>query len=151
LTFWQKLRTSKAAHEARAEVEHDSLDVLALLQLPHLFESGFWFGRFGFEFWGFGVLGLDFGFVLNSRTSASQKCAAVPRRARRYKAHRLWYHSTIGSKVIKKRGRFGMSLLASSSRISSSLGSGLGVSGFGFGGLGVLGFGLGVWAFWVWV
>ena len=36
-------------------------------------------------------------------TTTSQKCEAVPRRAR--KAHRLLYHSTLDSRVIKKKKR----------------------------------------------
>ena len=39
--------------------------------------------------------------VLNLRTTTSQKCEAVPRRARVFKAHRLVYHSTLGSRAIK--------------------------------------------------
>ena len=38
--------------------------------------------------------------VLNFRTTSSQKCEAVPMRAR-FKAHRL-HHSTLGSKAMKK-------------------------------------------------
>ena len=37
---------------------------------------------------------------LNLRTTAQQKCGAFSRRA---KAHRLLYHSTLGSRVIKKK------------------------------------------------
>jgi len=40
--------------------------------------------------------------LLNLRTSTSQKCESVPRRAR-FKAHRLVYHSTLGFRVIKKK------------------------------------------------
>jgi len=42
------------------------------------------------------------GWVLNLRTTALQKCEAVPRRLV-FKAHRLLYHSTLGLRVIKKK------------------------------------------------
>jgi len=38
----------------------------------------------------------------NLRTTASQKCGVIPRRAI-FKAHRLVYHSTLGLRVIKKK------------------------------------------------
>ena len=41
--------------------------------------------------------------ALLDRKNTSQKCEAVPRRAR--EAHRLVYHSTLGLRVIKKRKR----------------------------------------------
>jgi len=40
--------------------------------------------------------------VLNLRTTTSQKCKAVPKRAQ-FQAHRLFYHSTLGSTVITKK------------------------------------------------
>jgi len=49
------------------------------------------------------------GLVLDLRTTVSQKCGAVPKRARMYggrlvsKDHRRVYHSTLGSRVMEKR------------------------------------------------
>ena len=42
--------------------------------------------------------------VLNLRTTASQKCEAVPRRLA-FEAHRPLYHSILGMRVIKKKKR----------------------------------------------
>ena len=51
--------------------------------------------------------------------TASQKCEAVPRRAR--KAHRLLYRSTLGLRVIKKRADIGIQPLHSSGASTTPL------------------------------
>ena len=55
----------------------------------------------GFRVSGFGVRVDGCGFRVEG-TTTSQKCEAVPRRAR-FKARRFLYHSTLGSRVIKKK------------------------------------------------